>query len=110
MSEGNLRGNDQLRDVGNNARTQTQSNTSGAFNEDSDTKGMSSQSGEGRRGDSGSLGRSELQETREHTRDDRTPQMVPGKETGRPREREWLLRAWDSAKREIILRHNKSTK
>ena len=101
MSEGNLRGNDQLRDVGNNARTQTQSNTSGAFNEDSDTKGMSSQSGEGRRSGSGSLGRSSLQETREYTRDDRTPQMVPREETGRPRERDGLLRAWDSAKTEL---------
>ena len=67
---------------------------------------MSSQSGEGRWGDSGSLGRSSLQEIREHTRDDRTPQMVSGKETGRSRERDGLLRAWDSAKRETTIMHN----
>lgn len=101
MSEGNLRGNDQLRDVGNNARTQTQSNTSGAFNEDSDTKGMSSESSEGRRGDSGSLGRSELQETTRHSRDNSISQKNASKETRLVRRRDGLLRAWDSAKREI---------
>ena len=101
MSEGNLRGNDQLRDVGNNARTQTQSNTSGAFNEDSDTKGMSSESSEGRRGDSGSLGRSELQETTQHSRDNSISQKNASKETRLVRRRDGLLRAWDSAKREI---------
>lgn len=101
MSEGNLRGNDQLRDVGNNARTQTQSNTSGAFNEDSDTKGMSSQSGEGRRGGSGSMGRNELQEVSQHTRNDRASQMVPEKTDKLIREREGLLRAWDSKKTEL---------
>lgn len=101
MSEGNLRGNDQLRDVDNNARTQTQSNTSGAFNEDSDTKGMSSQSGEGRRGNSGSMGRNELQEVSQHTRNDRASQMVPEKTDKLIREREGLLRAWDSKKTEL---------
>lgn len=101
MSEGNLRGNDQLRDVGNNARTQTQSNTSGAFNEDSDTKGMSSQSGEGRRSRSGSLGRTELQTTSQHSRDNSVSQKNASKKTGLVRRRDGLLRAWDSAKREI---------
>ena len=101
MSEGNLRGNDQLRDVGNNARTQTQSNTSGVFDENSDTKGMSSQSGEGQRSGSGSLGRSSIQKVSQHTRDDKTPQMGSGKETRRTRERDGLLRAWDSAKTEL---------
>lgn len=101
MSEGNLRGNDQLRDVGNNARTQTQSNTSGAFNEDSDTKGMSSQSGEGRRSGSSSLGRNELQEVSQHTRNDRASQVVSEKTDKFIREREGLLRAWDSKKTEL---------
>lgn len=101
MSEGNLRGNDQLRDVGNNARSQTQSDTSGVLDENSNTKGMSSEGSEGRRGDSGSMGRNELQEVRQHTRNDSISQKDASKETGPVREREGLLRAWDSAKREI---------
>lgn len=101
MSEGNLRGNDQLRNVGDNTRTQTQSDTSGVLDENSNPESMSSESGEGRRGDSGSLGRSELQGKTQHSRDNRASQMVSEKETGRSRERERLLRAWDSAKREI---------
>lgn len=101
MSEGNLRGNDQLRDVGNHTRTQTQSNTSGVLDENSDTKGMSSESGEGRRGESGSLGRTSIQETPQYSRDNSVSQKNAQKETGPAREREGLLRAWDSAKREI---------
>lgn len=101
MSEGNLRGNDQLRNVGDNTRTQTQSNASGVLDENSNPESMPSESGEGRRGNSGSLGRSELQGKTQHSRDNRASQMVSEKETGRSRERERLLRAWDSAKREI---------
>ena len=101
MSEGNLRGNDQLRNVGNNTRTQTQSDTSGVLNENSNSESMSSESGEGRRGDSGSMESSELQEVRQHTRNDSISQKDASKETGPVREREGLLRAWDSAKREI---------
>ena len=101
MSEGNLRGNDQLRNVGDNTRTQTQSNTSGVLDENSNPKSMSSESGEGRRGDSGSLGRSELQETTQHSRDNSISQKNASKETRLVRRRDGLLRAWDSAKREI---------
>lgn len=106
MSEGNLRGNDQLRNVGDNTRTQTQSNASGVLDENSNTKGMSSESSEGRRGNSGSMGRNELQEVSQHTRNDRASQMVPEKTDKLIREREGLLRAWDSAKKEITLAHN----
>lgn len=101
MSEGNLRGNDQLRNVGDNTRTQTQSDTSGVLDENSNPESMSSESGEGRRGDSGSMESSELQEVRQHTRNDSISQKDASKETGPVREREGLLRAWDSAKREI---------
>lgn len=110
MSEGNLRGNDQLRNVGDNTRTQTQPDTSGILDENSNSESMSFESGEGRRGDSGSLGRSEFQETAQHSKDNSIPQKNASKETGLVRRRDGLLRAWDSAKREIILRHNKSTK
>lgn len=101
MSEGNLRGNDQLRNVGDNTRTQTQSDTSGVLDENSNTKGMSSESGEGRRGDSGSLGRSEVQTTSQHSRDNSVSQKDASKETASERKRDGLLRAWDSAKREL---------
>ena len=101
MSEGNLRGNDQLRNVGDNTRTQTQSDTSGVLDENSNTKGMSFESGEGRRGDSGSMGRTSVQETPQYSRDNSVSQKNAQKETGPAREREGLLRAWDSAKREI---------
>lgn len=101
MSEGNLRGNDQLRNVGNNTRTQTQSDTRGVLDENSNTKGVSSESGEGRRSGSGSMERSEFQETSQHSRDNRIPQKNARKETGLIRRRDGLLRAWDSAKREI---------
>lgn len=101
MSEGNLRGNDQLRNVGNNTRTQTQSDASGVLDENSDTKGVSSESGEGRRGNSGSLGRNEVQETSQHSRNDSISQKDASKETAFERKRDGLLRAWDSAKREI---------
>lgn len=106
MSEGNLRGNDQLRNVGDNTRTQTQSNASGVLDENSDTKGMSSESSEGRRGDSGSMGRASIQETPQYSRDNSVSQKNAQKETGPTREREGLLRAWDSAKKEITLAHN----
>ena len=93
MSEGNIRGNDQLRNVGNNTRTQTQSDTSGVLDENSDTKGMSSKSSEGRWSDSGSLGRSEFQETTQHSRDNSISQKNASKETRLVRRRDGLLRA-----------------
>lgn len=101
MSEGNLRGNDQLRNVGDNTRTQTQSNTSGVLDENSNTKGMSSESGEGRRGGSGSLGRTALQEASQHTKNDRASQMGLGKTHKFIWDRDGLLRAWDSKKTEL---------
>lgn len=110
MSEGNPRGNDQLRNVGNNTRTQTQSNTSGVLDENSNSESMPSESSEGRRGGSGSLGRTSVQETPQYSRDNSVSQKNAQKETGPAREREGLLRAWDFAKREIILRYNKATK
>lgn len=101
MSEGNLRGNDQLRNVGDNTRTQTQSDTSGVLDENSNPESMSSESGEGRRSDSSSLGRNEVQTTSQHSRDNSVSQKDASKETNSRGARDGLLRKWNSAKREI---------